>query len=467
MERTPITLTARVSLSPTTDPGTDDATDTEQGGPRPDPHDPEDTYADPHVIYGPLGTTEHANIWATPAYDAPPPNDDRQQPTPPDHNLPRDRHQHDHDEEHHGQTPNDHDPNTLPDPPTAHPHPPTDHDEVARADSGSGSHYPYPKEHTRPPRSHNRIINLPTTPSTHDIGPPHSTTPTHHPTTYQEIPPTDRGWWDDLSRLTSSVLRHKSHDLGLYVKEDGSVPLNDLLKLHRFKNHGTSYNDFFTLTTISPKARFHMHQDTDNTWFIRATAGHSIDTDPNAHSTPLTPTECCQIHTVIHATMRQHVPSIIRVGIIPGGHVGSARRADIMTTPAKPNGQPTIQGRPHTDTYVYINLHETLDHNQWHQSDYGYVTTRQPILPTHIHCIRDAHSGTVLWPPEKSPTGTHPNPNPRQPHSHQYACKDLTPQPHPPQGRDHCRQTCSQHPPRLRRPHHWQIQAPTNAQQQP
>lgn len=76
--------------------------------------------------------------------------------------------------------------------------------------------------------------------------------------------------WVSLSR---SVLRHRAEELGLPIRPDGFVAVDDLLRLRRFD--GVTSATVEAIVAACPKRRFEL-RDIDGRQYVRATQGHSI-----------------------------------------------------------------------------------------------------------------------------------------------------------------------------------------------
>lgn len=76
-----------------------------------------------------------------------------------------------------------------------------------------------------------------------------------------------------LSRLLSSILRHRADKLKLHVRPDGFVLVEDLLALPQLKN--VTPEQIQDVVKTDEKQRYSMRK-TDEKWFIRANQGHSI-----------------------------------------------------------------------------------------------------------------------------------------------------------------------------------------------
>lgn len=78
-----------------------------------------------------------------------------------------------------------------------------------------------------------------------------------------------------LSRLLSSILRHRAEKLRLPVRPDGYILLNHVLQLPEMKKKHVTQEQIQRVVDGDLKQRYSLSQEKDSLW-IRANQGHSI-----------------------------------------------------------------------------------------------------------------------------------------------------------------------------------------------
>jgi RNA:NAD 2'-phosphotransferase (TPT1/KptA family)/inhibitor of KinA sporulation pathway (predicted exonuclease) len=79
-----------------------------------------------------------------------------------------------------------------------------------------------------------------------------------------------------VSKLLSSILRHRAVDLKLPIREDGYVPLEAVLALPSVKRLGAKFALIADVVNQNAKQRFSLQKQSDGSYWIRANQGHSI-----------------------------------------------------------------------------------------------------------------------------------------------------------------------------------------------
>eukprot|EP01083_Nonionella_stella_P189192 699115_1 len=78
-----------------------------------------------------------------------------------------------------------------------------------------------------------------------------------------------------MSKRLSFYLRHGAEKVGLKIRNDGYVRVNDILKLKEFKDLDATFGVIKTIVDTNDKQRFGMMEE-NHIWYIRANQGHSI-----------------------------------------------------------------------------------------------------------------------------------------------------------------------------------------------
>ena len=102
-----------------------------------------------------------------------------------------------------------------------------------------------------------------------------------------------------LSKTLTWVLRHKAVELGLKIRDDGSVPVEDLLKLPNL-NHATLEQVRYVVEH-NDKQRFNLFTE-NNKEYIRASQGHSGDVGKKISDEKLLTKILLPLDTCIHGT---------------------------------------------------------------------------------------------------------------------------------------------------------------------
>ena len=81
--------------------------------------------------------------------------------------------------------------------------------------------------------------------------------------------------FEQTSRRLTKVLRHSAKSMGLTIRNDGYVAINDLFKLSQFQD--MTLQDIEDIVKKDAKQRYNLYQEPVNgCWLIRANQGHSI-----------------------------------------------------------------------------------------------------------------------------------------------------------------------------------------------
>ena len=109
-----------------------------------------------------------------------------------------------------------------------------------------------------------------------------------------------------ISKFLSWVLRHKPHEIGLTLDENGWADVNDLIKKSKDANIHLTIDILKHIVDTNPKKRFSFNKQQDR---IRANQGHSIEVD-----LALAPQEPPQF--LFHGTAERFAESILENGIV-------------------------------------------------------------------------------------------------------------------------------------------------------
>lgn len=164
-----------------------------------------------------------------------------------------------------------------------------------------------------------------------------------------------------ISKALTQILRHKAEELGLPMRPDGYVRLQQVLKCKAVAKFNTTAEDVEKVSRDSDKRRFEITED-DGIQFIRAVQGHSIKSvqdaelmKPLSADDPDLPGQC------VHGTYKRHVQAILKNGLLAGGKFGNTFRNHVHFAPYAPGDGRVVSGmRYDSDVAVWINLRQAL-----------------------------------------------------------------------------------------------------------
>jgi putative RNA 2'-phosphotransferase len=139
---------------------------------------------------------------------------------------------------------------------------------------------------------------------------------------------------ESKSKFLSLVLRHKPHEIGLELDNEGWASIEQLVKLSAAKGHQITRDDVLEITLTSDKKRFAISQSGKQ---IRANQGHSIAVQLNLPSmTPPT--------NLFHGTATRFAKSIEENGLVAGSrqHVHLSLEKATAVEVGKRHGKPLV-----------------------------------------------------------------------------------------------------------------------------
>uniref|UniRef100_A0A7S1CCL2 2'-phosphotransferase n=1 Tax=Bicosoecida sp. CB-2014 TaxID=1486930 RepID=A0A7S1CCL2_9STRA len=122
-----------------------------------------------------------------------------------------------------------------------------------------------------------------------------------------------------ISRTMSTVLRHKAHDLGMAISEDGYMLLADLLALPVLRDAGADEAMALRIVDQDDKGRFGLlRDDARGGLLIRANQGHTLTgLNPDALLTEVT--DAADAPLAVHGTKLAAWEAIRATGLSPMG----------------------------------------------------------------------------------------------------------------------------------------------------
>ena len=120
----------------------------------------------------------------------------------------------------------------------------------------------------------------------------------------------DYGRGKEISKALTYVLRHRARGLGLPIRSDGFLSVDEVLRTHRLLNLGCAVEEVRWAVQDSSKGRFALGE-IEGALMIRATQGHSMGgivedqlLQPLTSNTPNLPSEA------VHGAYMKYWPSI-------------------------------------------------------------------------------------------------------------------------------------------------------------
>lgn len=165
-----------------------------------------------------------------------------------------------------------------------------------------------------------------------------------------------------LSKALSQILRHKADEIGLAVRSDGFVRVEEVLKCKLVSKFKATAQDLEKITLENDKQRFEFITEDTGQQYIRAVQGHSmkIVRDEDLMRPLLLEDvdfpECC-----VHGTYRRHLQSIQEKGLLAGGKGGNAYRSHVHFASYEPGDERVISGmRYDCEVAIWVDLRQAV-----------------------------------------------------------------------------------------------------------
>lgn len=164
-----------------------------------------------------------------------------------------------------------------------------------------------------------------------------------------------------ISKALTQILRHRAVDLGLTIRPDGYVLIQEVLDCKSLGKFGATVQDVEQITLDSDKRRFEIMSD-QSAMFIRAVQGHSIKIVQDEElMRQLSPDDPDLPIACVHGTYKRHVQAILGKGLVAGGKLGNTFRNHVHFAPYAPGDGRVISGmRYDSDVAIWVNLREAL-----------------------------------------------------------------------------------------------------------
>ncbi|KAJ1391936.1 hypothetical protein B484DRAFT_425554 [Ochromonadaceae sp. CCMP2298] len=114
-----------------------------------------------------------------------------------------------------------------------------------------------------------------------------------------------------LSKLLSKTLRHQAKRMGLNIRTDGRVAIDELLAHNSFR--GVTVGQVMQVVEENDKKRFEV-EEISGTLLIRAAQGHTIKTISDEELLTEV-TDAAELPVCVHGTYRSALPPILSAGL--------------------------------------------------------------------------------------------------------------------------------------------------------
>lgn len=196
-----------------------------------------------------------------------------------------------------------------------------------------------------------------------------------------------------LSKYLSKVLRHEAQQLGLQMRPDGFVLLDDVVNLQFFQSKGVTHEDIRRLVNSNEKKRFGIAVPDDETEeHIRAHQGHTIKKIQDAEL--LREVETCEeLSMLCHGTYLLNLDLIREEGLrsMERNHIHCVTKDLALDE----NYGCVLSGtRGEVEAIIYIDAQKAMAEGvTFHRSDNDVVLTRgyDGVLPPRLF------SGIKRW----------------------------------------------------------------------
>ena len=165
-----------------------------------------------------------------------------------------------------------------------------------------------------------------------------------------------------ISKGLSQVLRHEAEKLGLSIRADGYVNVDEVLQCSRVAKLKVTVADVERVTRDSNKQRFQLLLGPDGHLLIRAVHGHSMKiVEDRELMRPLTADDADLPWHCVHGTYKRLLPDILKQGLRAGGRAGQASRNHVHFATRAPGGGRVVSGLRHDcEVAIWVDLRGAL-----------------------------------------------------------------------------------------------------------
>eukprot|EP00929_Paragymnodinium_shiwhaense_P014791 TRINITY_DN122751_c0_g1_i1.p1 TRINITY_DN122751_c0_g1~~TRINITY_DN122751_c0_g1_i1.p1 ORF type:complete len:358 (-),score=94.31 TRINITY_DN122751_c0_g1_i1:275-1348(-) len=168
-----------------------------------------------------------------------------------------------------------------------------------------------------------------------------------------------------ISKSMTQTLRHSAKTMGVAIRADGYVLVDDLLATGSVKKEQGTEEDIKEIVRDSDKQRFQLAERDGRLW-VRAVQGHSMpgikdDLILRRLEANCQATDGDLPGEVLHGTYLRHWESIQASGLLAGGKQGKKFRKHVHFAPGLPKEGGVVSGmRESCDLVVYLDVQNAL-----------------------------------------------------------------------------------------------------------
>lgn len=168
-----------------------------------------------------------------------------------------------------------------------------------------------------------------------------------------------------ISKLLTWILRHKAIDLGLKIKNDGYILLDDILELRQMK--GITVDQIKNVVINNDKQRFILMEDKE-VLYIRACQGHSQALGKLIHDEKLLKKITKPYDICFHGTYKKFAQSIKKKGLKAMGR----KHIHLINSFTAKSGV-----RPNVNAFIHIDMESAMnDGIEFFESENGVILTK-------------------------------------------------------------------------------------------
>ncbi|VDC03338.1 unnamed protein product [Peniophora sp. CBMAI 1063] len=200
-----------------------------------------------------------------------------------------------------------------------------------------------------------------------------------------------------LSKTLSWLLRHGAQSVGLFMRPDGYVRVDDLLATPQLRDQDLALPKLQKMVAENAKQRFKLVQEPapdggPDVWWIRAAQGHSLATVKLDDLKPIL--TASDVPMAVHGTNQQAWKAISEQGL------SKMKRNHIHLAQGVPSDGVISGMRNSAQVLIYIDLERALaDGLKFYLSDNGVILSEGneagSIAPTYFAKVTDKHGQSI------------------------------------------------------------------------
>lgn len=203
-----------------------------------------------------------------------------------------------------------------------------------------------------------------------------------------------------MSKSLTLVLRHKAQDLDLFVRPDGFVPVDAVMRCDLLSKF--TIKELQAVVRDSDKQRFTL-ADVEGVMHIRANQGHSMKVVMDELLLERLELGSSNLPAqVVHGTYTKHWEHIKWQGLLAGGKLGQKFRNHVHFAQGLPRDGCISGMRESSEVAIYLNLNLALERGLLiYRSANGVILTPgfDGVVPTELfERVVQLKDGQELWP---------------------------------------------------------------------